>query len=507
MSDISLTRTDPFGLTLAWPALIAVCGALYFALLPFGFAHGYGHSYIGADIYDEYYRAIQQGRLDLPARLLQYEGHYTADGTGFLYHGIGPLITRLLLPIWPFAQVPLGHASIWFWAVVGTIGFQAAFLTMVRTLELAKSRRAAGLCQLLCAGLWLSSPGLMLSVNPAFYLEPIALSYAMAGLFALAYVKLVCRAWPIWLALPLLGLCAALCLHARPNVAVGLYLGTLAGITLALTRGPMRRQVAACLASLLFLGAGGVGYLELNKARFGAAGEVHGAFEASPVQYGRVFWGKEAADSPRALAFTEHGRFNAQRILPNLAIYVFYLPPSNIVPGSKAVADWMEARYRAITEPILGHIRIVRPSGMIFVWTGWVLLACLGLAVIWRHRSLAGLVLGTGVAAGVTLAYGTVTLRYSFDMWPFLITLGMIGAVTILRWIEARSNPILTTVLACALAIGSLGTLWRTANYAGVFVTPERAWSYEFCAKQAAKISLPEARIASVCRDPEDHWS
>lgn len=492
-----------WGLGAAGPWVIVLCGAVYFALVAFGLGQIRGHDYLGADIYDAYYRAILQGRLDLPARLLQYEGHYTTDGTGYLYHGVGPLITRFALDgIWPAQLVPLGHASIWLWAVVGTLAFTLAFLALVRNFALAETARNRRWRLLFCAGFWLTSPGLLLCVNPSFYHEPIALAYALAGLFVLVYVNLACRVWPVWLGLPLLALCAAICVHARPNLAVGLYLGTAAAMGLALWRGSVRQVLTGGVVALVLLGMGGLGYLQLNQARFGAIGEVHGAFTDSAVQYGRVFWGKEAPDSPRAQAFTEHGRFNAGRVLPNLAMYLFY------VPGLEGIAAWQVARYRAVTEHTLGYIRIERPSGMIIIWTGWMVLALWGLVSCLRYRMLVGLILGTGAAAGLTLAYGTITLRYSFDMWPFVALLGMMGALAVLRSLQVRPRPILMACLVGLFCLSTLTMLWRSANYAGAFiVTPAAIWSYEFCMAEGARTSVPPERLPAVCRDPEDHTS
>ena len=108
--------------------MIALLGAGLNLLLTLNLWLPQEGGYLGARLYDIYFTALAEGRFDLPLRELRVEGHYAPDGTGYLYHGLGPLITRL--PFAPFVDFPtswIAPLSIWFWAMAGNICCHRAF--------------------------------------------------------------------------------------------------------------------------------------------------------------------------------------------------------------------------------------------------------------------------------------------------------------------------------------------------------------------------------------------
>ncbi|MBR9766510.1 MAG: hypothetical protein GYB53_24085, partial [Rhodobacteraceae bacterium] len=289
--------------------LTALTGALVLGLLAFLVVPGSGPEQFGSRIYDEAWLALRAGEIELPARLLRYEGHYAPDGTGYIYHGAGPLLLRALLsPFVDVTQVSLAPLSLWVWAVVGCAFYHAAFHAALRADPAGDgvSRPAA---LLLGLGTWLAGPGLLLVVNHALYQEPIAMAFGLSGgVVWLWHRHFVLGRGGAWSCLLGLGLLAALCLQARPNVAVALYLAT--GLAALRMLWQLRRQALLPAILALALLAGGIaGYTGYNALRFGDGGVTHGSFEPSQLQYGAIYWGHEDLQGVRAQTFIEHVRF------------------------------------------------------------------------------------------------------------------------------------------------------------------------------------------------------
>ncbi|MEM6740357.1 MAG: hypothetical protein AAF646_09580 [Pseudomonadota bacterium] len=501
MSDAALARSVPEPeATLAArlarrriPLAIAIGllgGSLYALLLERSL--GVMPAAFGADIYDQMWLAILDGRLDLPARVLRGEGHYAPDGTAYSYHGVAPLLTRALFdPFVTIGTTSLAPVSIWVWATLGTAFYHAALLRMSGHWDVPEPTST-----ILGITLWLVGPGVILTSNHPFYHEPVALAYALTGAFVLISAHAASRGRMTALALIGLGALAAIALHARPNVAVGLYAGTVLAIAAALWRAWLRVSPGAVLG-LAMLGAGAAGYLALNDARFGSATAVHGSFDESEIRYGIAFWEMESANNARQLGFIEHGRFNAGRILPNGAMYLF-APPQFIVT---ATSDHAAALHRSYTEPRVGFIRLEAPRiGMLFYLTPWIVLAGIGLWGVRRHgAAFTGLLLALGGSALLTLSYATITLRYHVDLWPLVFVLALLALPSLAR----------TRTLPYGIAFTgffALGVMANTALYYPhlLRVYPETGfaeWSEAECQARASEIGLPAARIGYVCRD------
>lgn len=501
---MSIVADRRFGWAAIASMLIAAAGAIYYAMFAFNLPPFRAPEAFGKDIYDYYYLALLDGHFDLPARILRYEGHYTPDGTGYLYHGLAPLLTRFAFG-WalPLPGTSLAPFSIWLWTVLGTACYHLAFLTIARPLWSGERLRGAFWASVLGVAIWFAGPGVIVVARVSLYHEPIAVAYAMAGLFVLLWTRSAAADRP-WRWLPAaLALCAAISLHARPNVAVGLYLGTAIAIGLALLyqrRGAWRPAVLAAA----ILGLSVAGYFGSNVARFGSATQAHGDFNASAVQYGAAFWGYETVDSKRSAAFVEHGKFNLGRIPPNLMLYLADVPQEG--PLGR-IARSVDDLFRAATTEKFGLIRIEGPRvGMLLLWPAWFVLAAAALFA-WRAAPrFLGLVLAVGAAAGVTLAYGTITLRYRVDLWPVLAVFAIIGLYAVVpRLAGKRSQALLATVLVLGVLAGAAVSGLAGKRYGAITSVdlPFFArWSFEECAEKVVRRGLPSSRISAICSLP-----
>ena len=482
-----------------------VAGAAIYAAVALSVFAGMKSPFVGMDLYDELWLAITAGRLDLPARVLTAEGHYRPDGTGYLYHGIAPLLSRLALsPFIDIGTVSLAPVSIWFWAVAGTLAWHGAFARVAAAnWTHGHATRDMVWSALLGALLWLGGPGLLLVSNFSLYHEPIAVAFALVGGTAFVWTGFAADRFPTRRALVLLALFAAVSVHARPNVAIGLYAAALAAVALHLRAG-RRRAIPGAAAGLAILLAGGLGYLALNEARFGDAGTTHGSFEEGGAQYGFVFWGLEAEDSIRAKAFIEHGRFNVRRVPANAMLYVAP-PPAALAPRLYGAFSDL---HGAMTAARGDYARIERPaSGAVWFWTGFAALAALGVAS-WRAAlPYAGLIGGVALAAGITLAYPTITLRYQIDLWPSLAALALVGCGRVARTVSGSDDgagPRRIAIALCGLgiALNAAMAVQNTAIHVVFRGSSLAPWTDDQCRAFAARKGFDAARTDEICRPP-----
>ena len=374
MSVGAETMVRPQGLNAATRAalLVALCGALFQAWLAFLYLPGLDPGFFGSRIYDEAWLALRAGEVDLPPRLLRFEGHYAPNGEGYLYHGAGPLLFRALLaPLVDLTEVSLAPLTIFFWTVLGTAFYHAAFHAAATVARPEGEVAGIGPRFALLLGLacWFSGPAVVLGANHALYHEPIAMAYGLTGAAIWLWQRSMAPGRQLRRALPALGFLAALCLQARPNLAVALYLATGLGVLQLLWQDRLRALLLPAVTALALLGAGVAGYLGYNALRFGEAAVSHGSFEPSQVQYGPIYWGHESPDGNRARTFIDHGRFDPARILPNGLIYLL-APPEPHAPGLYRATQRL---FYAATLERLGYLRIEGPgAGMLFLWTAWV---------------------------------------------------------------------------------------------------------------------------------------
>ena len=486
--------------------ICAAIGSFLYGLLAFSVILPQPYPYFGTDIYNAYFYRLLEGRFDLPLRMLTFEGHYSADGTGILYHGIAPLLTRAVLhPFVALDQFPTAAFSIWLWATIGTGFYHLAVFQVVRKFagEISIAWVAMG-----GAAVWICSPGFLLSTNPVLYHEPISIAYAaMAGGFYLM-VRCALLGMPWRYALIPAALFAGVALHARPHLAVGLYAGIVTMITLGLWH-DARRTLMPAIVSLAILGMVGLSFMQLNAVRFGSATAAHGQIEGpdgnSQVQYGPVFFGGDYAARERLLVFTEHGRFHPWRVLPNTLIYLLDYP---------VASTQFAVLHRKVTESISGYGFIDAPRfGMLFIWSAWIALMVVGL-IAGRPRMTGGvralpLLIATGIAAGVMLSYPTVSFRYRFDVWPFVMTLCVLSLPGLFQRFSPKVlqnarvfSLSLIVVLSGVFTSARVVIPYKQSYQKGPGLTYE-PWDAEMCRTLLAGKEFTPARLDELCVDPD----
>lgn len=485
-------------------------GALLYALLAFGVLLPQPTPAFGSDLYDAYFYRLGEGRFDLPMRMLRSEGHYAPDGTGILYHGIAPLLTRAMLaPFVTLNTFPTAAFSVWFWAVLGTCAYHALVFQVVRKYAGAIS---AGLSAFIAIAVWIPSPGLFLTSSLVVYHEPMSVAFAASAGVVYLLLSVALLEMPVQRALIPIAVLAALALHARPHVAVGIYAGLVLLIGLALHAKRLRALPAAG-ASILILGFAGVSFLLLNDARFGSAFQTHGAISQeltdTGLAYGPVFFGSNYAVDGRGVVFEEHGRFHLWRVLPTAMVYTFDAP---------AFSDRISATYLAVTTPISGRGHVEAPHfGIVFIWPVWLLAAIVG--VIYAPpkgsalRSAAPALIATGVAALFILSYPTVAFRYRSEVWPLLIVVavlcfpslvGRFGSSVVSRpWVMRTGVTALAMSVAIAASVVQTLTLSYRTSVGGKYET----WTFETCSEQISHHDFSAEDVARICIDPESVWT
>jgi hypothetical protein len=493
-------RTQPAGGFHLPSLIVALAGALLMAALSFNIWLPHDGTYMGTRLYELYFAALTEGRFDLPLRELRLEGHYAPDGTGYLYQGLGPLVTRV--PFAPFVEFPtswIAPLSIWFWAMAGNICCHRALNLAVSAAEIADATTRGAAQTLSALLIWLAGPAWILASNGSFYNEPIGMAYAMGGGLVLLFARVAFAGADMSRALVPMAILAGLTLHARPHLAVGYYAGICMIAVAVAWRGAMAEKRRAAMA-ITVLGIFGAVLLASNAMRFKDAAMTHGTFAQGEVQYGWVYLGGESADSERAQGFSRYGRFNARRILPNAVMYSAMPPPLGPL---KQMRENMIDSYHAFS-PAVRFVRVEDPEiGTFLLWPLVSLLALLGLAQrsLWRMPHAAGVV---AVSAGalMLLSYGTITMRYHVDLWPLLLLPALFGVAPLARWFanaQQRQRGLAQAAVMAAVLLGVCMSMLAAGGHRNNFFEDSGVWTREFCLELIADKALSEARRQEMC--------
>lgn len=481
-----------------------LAGLIIYAVFAFQIMPGPEYPPYGADIYDHYYLAILEGRLDVKAIILEYEGHYLPDGTGFLYHGMAPLLTRFLFG-WLIEPTGIFYASfsVFLWSIIGTMFYHLAFHQVAKTKIEGFSKSKAG-SLILSLLVWFASPGILLSSNIAFYHEAISVAYAAAAVFVFVFIRYHYFNMPVARAIIIMALMAAVTVHARPNLAVGLYIGCCLLAAVGLYRA-WRAQLLPVMVAMGILGISGFTYIGINALKFGNASITHGSFEKSELQYGTTFWrGESVGNSERAKAFVAHGKFNAKRILPNLTVYAFD-PPWYLVGAE--ISNRLGDAYNAVIKPYLGYIRIEGPrTGIVFLWLAWFAIILAGAG---HSPAIIGvgdrwiLLVATGTAAILTLSYGTITLRYRADLWPFVASFAIFCLPTSILKLNQLRESLIRILIIIVVGISMQASL-KTAHMYSYFFrempgTFFETWTEDNCRSMALSKLIRASRADFIC--------
>ena len=478
---------------------VALLGAVFTLAIAMNLLVPVPYFYIGQPLYDVYAQSMLNGHLDLPARLLKMEGHMTTDGTGYLYYGLTPLLTRI--PFLPFVDLPtmwIPAFSIGFWAVLGNAAYHRAFWLALAKGSGGADKVGTATAMLLGFAMWLGVPGTVIVGATPVFGEPLAAAYALGGGFVLLVAMVAFGSLKVERALIGMAVLAGLTVHARPHIAAGMYasIGLIALWLLFKGGWPRWRAVGIAMA---VMGLFGAGLLAMNQIRFGDFKQSHGSLTDGPVEYSSVYWGLEDKNGTRARTYTVEGPFNVERFIPNAMIY-FFAPPSDM--GVNSVIESMRGlhdRMMAPKEPLT----IADPSsGLIFMWPLWCLLAVIGL----RQRELWRMPVAPAIAASVIgpfamICYLTITIRYHADLWLLLSLPAVFGVFGLARMLSEKPErwkswaPVLTVLVAVTCIVSTHAMLYHRT----ITIDHGRPWSAEFCMKLAKNKGFDLARSREIC--------
>ncbi|MEM9371218.1 MAG: hypothetical protein AAGA26_08680 [Pseudomonadota bacterium] len=204
---------------------IGLIGTGVYILLGFSLYRQGAPEFAGEFIYNYYWLALMEGRFDIPTRIAALEGHYDANGRAFIYNGLAPLLVRAAaFPFVDLTRVTVAPVTVFLCTWAGTLIYHLAFARTVEEAGLERSM-SAFYSVLFGAMVWVTAPGSLLIINSSVYHEPIAVAFFCAAVGITMMVAVAQgRRTPYSVLLPI-ALAAALCVHARPHLAVGLYAG------------------------------------------------------------------------------------------------------------------------------------------------------------------------------------------------------------------------------------------------------------------------------------------
>jgi hypothetical protein len=389
-------------------------------------------SFGGPESLDQAYgalaRSLLSGHLDVTRAVIGNEGFYV-DGKVYLYYGILPALLRIPFLLAGAGWIPEPRFFVFAEAALTALLFHLTIFSVLtaRAGALEKSTLRATVVFSGAIG-WFASPAYLLTSNASIYNEPfgcaLLLLAAVVYLLREQILAALSGAFPVVSAGRLAGiaLLAALALHARPPMAVSLFVvvGVLclltalepaAGRTLVRRIGHFARKSA--LPGLL-LASSIAAFLWLNWARFG------NPFSSGPItHYGYYLFVEGLSD--RMEAFIAEGRFDVRRVIPNLIVNFLGFPW-----GHSALSGFLGA----------GSIRLEGPlMGVLILWLIPSIYAAFGISLLaktLRGTPRAGLWLVALAAAMslstlIILSYATVTLRYKSEIWPLIFVLAIFG--------------------------------------------------------------------------------
>lgn len=475
-----------------------IIGLCYFSAILLILLYKNEVPYFGELIYNYYFLSLLDGQYDIPIRLIGVEGHYTPDGRAYVYHGLAPLITRLLLfPFIDLSTTSIAPFSIWLFCTMGTALYALTFARTLRATNIPSQHLNLGIIAITSL-VWLTSPALILLGNHAFFTEPIAIAF-FAGAGVLFCAMEIIRSpdmlsrWVIPMA------CfAASAVHARPAVAVGLYCIVSGLIIRDLLKNRSWLPGWQQIIGLFILGLSGLAFLAFNYLRFGDPMFTHGSFEPGPVEYGFTFWKFESPDSDRARMMNEAGQFNLLRVIPNAVMFVFRLTP---------MTHWLDTFHAEIfksqgsmyTDPI--------QVGLIYMWLPWLVIAGYGIANRKQFSTPQWIMTGaTGFSAILLLSYPAITMRYSADLWPFIAVLVLFGLPYAvghgLRFFsEFLPRGIILIMIFVGISFSNTGFIVHSllSHSFGDF----SIWTQSRCMEIVERRDLAESEISRLCEPPQ----
>lgn len=453
-----------FSLHLYFVALIAVVTVYYLFLLSNGTLQVFAPELLDK-VFDNMLVHLLRGEFTVDRSAIDYEA-ITQDGKTYTYFAVFPAILRLLaMPFVDIAQAELTRLSC-LMAVVIFVVLQLRSLLIVHY-SLPAGSRIRGLFTVMVAATVLSGPQIYILGSAWVYHEPILWAAVLAAAFNLIVLRTALSGGDLRTSnLASLAALAGLAINTRAPIGVALYLGT--GLLIAWeawsrhapertewrwpTSGKVLVRAVSALArdpriSLPVL------VLGLLAA---AAGIVNFGRWGNPLPFGGganyTYWIQRHPNV--IVTIRDYGVFNLDRI----GIAVLYYA-TGIPYILKSVPRFAEFFRSAVIEAPPFTPLLTNPLT--------VILAGVGLYRLWcrpdlQPRSLAMLriaLIGHASAVFLILTFFTFTLRYRFDLAPFMTLAAFVGYRSLSMTAAGFSETWRRRILMAAVGLSVLGIL------------------------------------------------
>lgn len=390
----------------------------------------------GGDFYDSQADSFLDGRLDIDAERLGIEafGH---DGKSYMYQPPWPALLRL-----PVAAATesydgrLGQISMLLALLVALSATRRILVEARRALRLGTATRleravAFGFGLVVAAG---SVPMFLASRAWVYHESAI---WGMAWTLLAIALLLRHRASPTWGRLGAVFAATFGAVASRASVGAGACaaLGLCAVATLVTDRERSLRErltgPAGALSLLLVAAIPAASYAALNIAKFGTAASI--PFEEQAFT--------DVSPSRQAMLEENGGTLFGPQFAPTTLVH--YLRP---LGGLDVTRQFPFVDFPAPGGPVVGDVTfdlVDRAASIPLSLPALFLGALLGLwALARRHPTdivtWAAVAVGASVGSVTIIPFGFIAQRYLADTMPFLVLLGALGALSVVRSVAAR---------------------------------------------------------------------
>lgn len=486
--------------------LISLLGTFAYFLLSDPFALIQQNRSFGYEVYDYYLRSLSEGRWDVPLRIVSIEGHYAPGGEAYVYHGLAPLVPRVIMAA--FVDLDTIHSNRWVIFICCAMASAIFQFTIYRVIQHAGRPTGVGYNWSVLTGImcW-SATGVPIAVsNSSMYNETFATAVLAIAIAGHVFSRIIVFRDPVAKWLILLAFAFVILLHSRTTIALGL--GLSIGVLWLFCLWETRLQcLPQLMLSALIIVMGFAILAYSNHARFGSVTQMHGTMdpaETDQVQHAVVYWGIwERRGVDFTDTFIKHGSFNAGRIPGNALMQITGNPATSLT--QLAVFERMQRRY--------GLPRHWGPySGVLFLWMPWF--AIIFLAILWRRPARGAVQIGRLViaaAGGLTtcfliLSYASLHFRYRVDLWPFISILSIVALAVLLHRDQpaARVNTafrVTTLATVCAIIVSVHSSVLHTSFFDNRDTDGARfgKWSEPLCLELVTEKGFPPERHAGLC--------
>jgi hypothetical protein len=447
-------------------AVISIVAVYYLFLLSIGTFQLFAPESLD-QVFNSVLMHLVRGEFNVDSGAIQFEASIR-NGKTYTYFGVFPALLRLLaLPFTDIVRAHLARLSC-LAAMVIFVALQLRTLLLVHD-TLPTRNQKSEFFAVMAVAIVLSGPQIYLLAVAWVYHEPILWAGVMAAAFNLIILRAALGCGGLrTVDLVLLSVLAGLSLHARVPIGVALCVGTVFlivrtawshfapedGSRLLARETVFVKQIPAMLSDpsiwlpILVLGMAAVFIGLINFGRWGSPFKFEGDLQDTRL----------IQTNPDLLTiFRHYGTFSVGRIWVGALYYATGVPwlLKNVPP----FAEILHARYVTIDAPPITPL-LTNPLMIFF--------GGIGLYRLWwkpelRAGSLAILrlsLIGHSAAVVLILAVCFLTLRYRFDLMPFVTLAAFIGYRSFSITAAATSQTCQRRVRLAAMGLCVLGIVF-----------------------------------------------